>query len=668
MFETRMTRRQDSKPALNDAVRSAVLETVRPADAQARTPEAPASFRDRLAARRATRPQSTLAIVSGIQYPALTEGARAAGKTERAVQIPQKPAAKPVTRPVPAGVHASAPKSGKVPPTLQNRAEPAPVLIPVAKFVPTPEPVQPAPKKMAASAAMAGALSVPSRSGDMSLSGGGHDDDEGGNRLLDVSQIAFAGLAVLGLAGLSVMAAESALTGKGTSDTGDRTGTSPEFAGLDPAGPQNTGGPSVGEASALAMAAASQPEAAAYQPWFDYKALAYEIAARREAQEAAQLQAEAAATADAERLAATAIADAEADRQAEEQRLARAAEDSQLVEAAAEKKRLAEAEAKRVAAEEAIRQAKLEAEEKAAAEAEARRMAELEASRIAAAEAEAQRIAEADAKQAAEAEARRLAEIETRKAAEAETRRLAELETRKLAAIAAKQAEEREDAILVSSVEPAPKPATPKKAEPQPERPAIVFAAHTGPIPAPASLKPGKPVSLIAQTPVTRTAPPTLKANMPHVRSFDRPVPVQPVSQKVEDFIARRVQRTAELPLEDEVLKPMQAEFLSVVNTAHDGSLSELITPDGRQVQIFIEQTVTREASRSVVRTVSYSVSEYNAVQRQISARQPAQVPVICRDISYAIPGAERGRFAACESGKGEWVISRATEKKRTSI
>ena len=85
-------------------------------------------------------------------------------------------------------------------------------------------------------------------------------------------------------------------------------------------------------------------------------------------------------------------------------------------------------------------------------------------------------------------------------------------------------------------------------------------------------------------------------------------------------------------------------------------------------MEITIEQTTTREASRPVLKTVSYSVSEYRAVQRSVTAQVDRSVTLTCRDLSYVIPGKERGRFAACESGKGEWLISRATEGSKSSI
>ena len=199
-------------------------------------------------------------------------------------------------------------------------------------------------------------------------------------------------------------------------------------------------------------------------------------------------------------------------------------------------------------------------------------------------------------------------------------------------------------------------------------KPVATWAAYSGPMPTTASLKLSKPLVLVAQTPVERAAPPALKPNGAHVRAFDRPQPVRQASQKVEAFMAERVQRTADAPVSAAALETLQAEFLSIVNSAQDGAVSTIALPQGGQIEITVEQTTMREASRPVLKTVSYSVSEYNAVQRSVTAQVDRSVALTCRDISYVIPGKERGRFAACESGKGEWLISRASEESKSSI
>ena len=346
-----------------------------------------------------------------------------------------------------------------------------------------------------------------------------------------------------------------------------------------------------------------------------------------------------------ERRAAAAIAEAEAQQLAEEQRLARLAEATRLADATAEKRRLAEEEAARVARMEAIRQAKLDAEQAAAARAEATRLAELEARRIA----------------HAETEALRLANIEADRLAEA--RRVAAAEVQALRAPV--QYVSMANAV---SLPVAPTPQVKPLVRTPKAKPVATWAAYSGPMPTTASLKLSKPLVLVAQTPVERAAPPALKPNGAHVRAFDRPQPVRQASQKVEAFMAERVQRTADAPVSAAALETLQAEFLSIVNSAQDGAVSTIALPQGGQIEITVEQTTMREASRPVLKTVSYSVSEYNAVQRSVTAQVDRSVALTCRDISYVIPGKERGRFAACESGKGEWLISRASEEPKSSI
>jgi len=49
-------------------------------------------------------------------------------------------------------------------------------------------------------------------------------------------------------------------------------------------------------------------------------------------------------------------------------------------------------------------------------------------------------------------------------------------------------------------------------------------------------------------------------------------------------------------------------------------------------------------------------------VVRFVSDVVPMKVSVICRDVAYAFPGQERGRFAACQSPTGGWVLARASD------
>ena len=47
---------------------------------------------------------------------------------------------------------------------------------------------------------------------------------------------------------------------------------------------------------------------------------------------------------------------------------------------------------------------------------------------------------------------------------------------------------------------------------------------------------------------------------------------------------------------------------------------------------------------------------------RFVSDVIPMKVSVMCRDIAYAFPGQERGRFAACQAPEGGWVLARASD------
>jgi hypothetical protein len=601
MLETHMTDRREPVSVLPEALRRAVLDCT---DTRANAPRqtmGEASFRDRLEARRAVRTQSTLAITSGIQYPTLAAG-----------------------RARPAPMRAAKPKR-----PMNAVTEPQDRLTPML---------------MRAMSSMGGALPSITLSNGLTLGGGDGDDDTGmGQRFAKLSQVVFAGLAVLGFAGLSFMAADNALNPADTSDGDEDAAAAAEtHAALKAATSQRI---TSSQASALAMASASAPANGTAQPWFDYKAIAFDIAARNEVHVEAQRVANVAASAEAERRAAAAIAEAEAQQLAETQRLARLAEATRLADATAEKRRLAEEEAARVARMEALRQAKLEAEQAAAARAEAMRLAELEARRIA----------------HAETEALRLANIEADRLAEA--RRVAAAEVQALRAPV--QYVSMANAV---SLPVAPTPQVKPLVRTPKAKPDATWAAYSGPMPTTASLKPSRPLVLVAQTPVERAAPAALKPNAAHVRAFDRPQPVQQASQKVEAFMAERVQRTADAPVSEAALDALQADFLTIVNSAQDGSVSEIALPGGGRIEITVEQTTTREASRPVLKSVSYSVNEYRAVQRSVSAQVDRNVTLTCRDLSYVIPGKERGRFAACESGKGEWLISRATEGTKSSI
>jgi len=633
----------------------------------------PASFRARLLARQAARPQSTLAIGSGVVYrpgSSSTPEARRAAESVRdeirrrraeadaaaqAASAARAVEAKPVTVPSDAELvsvieEVAARKADeRAREEDARRAPPIPVVVP--SVVPDAE--------------AARETFVP----DMQPMVAEHDArDDGSTRLGDVSQLAFAGLAVLGLAGLSLLALQNSLkapdrTLDGETDTG---ALAPEL---------KTNG-----ASAVALAAAVPEEP---QAWFNYQGVADMLAERKAAMEADAKAAQEAADKEARLEAARVIANAEAARVAEEEAaVAAAAEEARLAEAA-ERQRLANAEADRVAQEEADRLARLEAERVAAAEAEAQRVAELDAKRQAEADAEAQRLADAETQRLAKLEAqRKLAEdaarkeaFELAKAKEAERLRIADLkaqleadsaEARRLELAAAKAAADRLAAEKLVAERQAAQPVAqkvaakaPAAAAPKPQP--IVFSPYEGPVPAPASSKPAKPASLIrasyspaGEQTVTRKAPASLRAGKAEVRSFEE-------LKTPEAFLTSRIERTASAPMSAEDLALVQQAFRNILDNGSDGAKQAIITPDGRPLSIVLERTVSREMGQSTVRTVTYTPG-VNAVTRVVTQQAPVTVSVMCRDVAYAFAGQERGRFAACQAPDGGWTLARATD------
>jgi hypothetical protein len=577
MFTKDFVKPQPVRPMIPDSVRY----TVRAAQDAGRRAEERANldmpFRARLRARDGVRPQSTLAIISGI---------------ENQVQAKAKPATPP---------------RGLIRPLRSVPANP--------RFL----------------ALGKGGI----------LSGGGNDDDDGGSRLSDISQFAFAGIAVLGLAGLSVMAAESALHGGTQGNAGPLADVPPSLA------------PGGGAASSVAMAAASTPSDAVPTAWFDYRGLADRFAANQAAYETTQRDVATAESEQARLQAASVIADVEARRVAETAAQDADAEQARLAAAELEKTRLAEAEAARVAEAEQVRLANLKAEQDAAAAIEAQRLADLETRRLAEAEAETQRLAELKAKADAKAEQKRLAALAV------------ENQKKRLAAAAAAE-ETRLAAVTASAILPA---ASPRLATPAPTPLRIrQMVAHTGAVPPPATLKPaGAGVILAALgAPVTRPVPPpsyTLAA--PTVRPFNTapaPAPAPVTARNVDAFMAERVELTAAQALDSEMINTLRADFLRLVDTQADGATQTLKIPDGRDLTILIERSTNREASKATVRTIEYTAQPTDSVVRFVSDVIPMKVSVMCRDIAYAFPGQERGRFAACQAPEGGWVLARATD------
>jgi hypothetical protein len=611
-----MTRRS---PALPESLRQAVREAEATGRAAEDRAQSAMPFRARLRARDAVRPQPTLSILT----------------------------------------HSGPVSAGPVNPVAVSEVR----LLRREPVVPA-RPVNKAPLKPVA----ATAGGVPVRQ-----SGGADNADESRpgffGRMNEFGQYAFAGLAVLGLAGLSVMAAENALGSK--TDTDDEGADGMVAAASLDAAP-------VASISAAAVEQASAPVGTAATPWFDYRGTADLLKARLAEIEAADKEEARLATLEADRTAAAAIANAEAARVAAEQP---ATSSGPAVIDARLRDRLATEEAMRAANADAA--ARLQAEEAAAAaKAEADRIAAEEAARAAAASAEQKRLAEIEAKKAADAEAKRLADAAAKqKAAEAEARRLAQIEAdkaakaaeaKRLADIAAKRAADAEAKRLadVGAKQKAADAEALRLAEADAARvaAAAVTAAAAPRVyrdpPGRASLKPVRPAAPVifadagtqaGPAAVTRAAPPSLSAGAPEVRTLAN------LPRPVDDFIAERAEYTAGKTLDPSALGVLKADFLALVEGSADGTHHELTTPDGRALLIHIERTVPVDPMRASIKTISYYPSADGAVTRAYLQPIDVNVKVMCRDVAYAFPGQERGRFAACEGADGVWTMARAS-------
>jgi hypothetical protein len=617
----------DSATRANTALPESLRQAVREAEATGRAAEARAQsampFRARLRARDAVRPQPTLSILT--HSAPITAGPVSHNAVSEVRMLRKQPApAKPL-----------------------NKAP----LVPVA--------------------ATAGGVAVIPLGGKQGGSGDDAEDDRAGffSRMGDFSQFAFAGLAVLGLAGLSVMAAENALGTKSGEPDGDQTLTT---ASLDTA-------PLTSSVSAAAVEQASTPAGAAATPWFDYRGTA-DLLKTRIAELRAEEEAVAqAASAEADLTAAAAIANAEAARVAAEQPAAAAGpaiidnrvRDRLAAEEAAraasatvaaqlksqEAAAAARVEADRIAAEEAARAAAAAAEQQRVAQVEAQRAADAEAARLAdlaakkqAADAEAKRLAQAEAdKSAKAAEAKRLADIEAKRAADVEAKRLASLE--------AKRAADAAEATRLANLE------SRRLADAEAARLATVAAVAATPAPrvwtnppGRASLKPERPAAaLIAAAPVVRTAPPSLSSGAPEVRQLAN------MPRPVDDFIAERAEYTAGRALDAAALDVLKSDFIKLVEGSADGTHHELLTPDGRPLLIHFERTVPVDPMKASIQAIGYAPSADGFVTRAYLQPVDVTVSVMCRDVSYAFPGQERGRFAACEGADGTWTMARAS-------
>lgn len=606
-------------PLLPDSLRTAVREAQATGRAAEDRAQSAMPFRARLRARDAVRPQPTLSILT--HSAPITAGPVSHNAVSEVRLLRKQPAS---------------------PGKPANKAP----LIPVA--------------------ATAGGVAITRDSGAKSGSRDDDDDAPAGffARIGDFSQFAFAGLAVLGLAGLSVMAAENALGSKTSTEDADGD------ANVSTAS-QGTA-PLAASVSAAAVEHASAPAGTLTAPWFDYRGTADFLKGRVAELHAADAEAARLALVDADRSAAAAIANAEAARVAAEQPAA-AAPGPAVIDArlrdrlateeamrasqaeAALKVRAEEAaaaarvEGDRLAAEEAARAASAAAEQQRIAQVEAQRAADAEAARLAdlaakkqAADSEAKRLAQVEADKAAKAaEAKRLADIETRRAADAEAKRLADIEARRLAdAEAARLATAAAAATSVAAPKPKVWTNPPGRASLKPARPAVTIAAVGG-----AAL--GEPV--------TRTAPPSLSASPPEVRALAA------LPRPVDDFIAERAEYTAGRALDVAALDVLKSDFIALVEESPDGAHHELMTPDGRPLLIHFERTITVDPARASIHAIGYVPTADGFVTRSYLQPVDVNVSVMCRDVAYAFPGQERGRFAACEGADGTWTMARAS-------
>lgn len=606
---------------------------------------AEAHFRARLKARDGTRPQSTLAILAGLDpkkaTPDVPRGpirmtpVKAVAHTVRPAPLVMAPS---VLAPAPVIARDFRPPEAppvRPPPPAETRREP--YEIPAVRAPQTRIAPPPAPETLDAAV------------------------EEGGEERRGFAQLAFAGLAVLGLAGLAYMAADTALNERSGRNGSDDSEGLRQSAPADGAGLAGTAA-----VSAAAVGTASLPAGAEPAPWFDYRGVADYLKARVDAFQASEREAAQRLELEAEQIAAAALAEAEAQRLAAQTQsvtdaaLAADADRARLIQeeadriAALEVQRLADAEAAAAALRaEAERVALLEAERTAAALAEQQRLADLEAQqaaefaaraeadravRQAAAEAEAARLAEAEsrrlaaetdarrlagarAQEAAEAEANRLAALEAQRAAQAaEARRLAELEAQRLAAAVVSQRQAAASVSLAAVVLP-PAPAV---------KPSVPPGA--------ASLKP--PAPQLEAGLVHRQAPPAMIASDPQVRPILAGAPIQAVT--VETFVSERVERTASGILPEAALASLKSDFLRHVESSADGAVHNLTTPDGRRLEIRFEQATNREP-----------------VTRSYTEPPPVAVSIMCRDVAYVLPGQEQGRFAACRNAGGSWELAR---------
>lgn len=473
--------------------------------------------------------------------------------------------------------------------------------------------------------------------------GSNYSSAPGTGKWTDITQVTFAGLAALGLAGLSVMAAGSALNGGDL----DSSGSTERTVKL-------TGPIMVPQGAASAQALQPIVSAGLTGAWFDYDAFASDVNAAQEEYTTAQreaAEAERARVADANARAETDVAEAEALRLAQEEAAAKAA-------AAAKAKRMAQAEADRIAGEEAERARltalALQKQQQAKLEADAERLRIAEAEATAKAQAAAAQLAEQNLQAEEQALARetKLAAARAAQALRTADERAAREAAREVAAANASQARAR----MVASID---------------DRARDTVLGYQGVIPTAASLKPMRPAALARRVPVqpANVAPtmltPRNTAIAPSQKmAAPRATVIEAAPQRIDFFMAERIRKTAAAEITPTNMDMFRQTFVSLVRETPDGQTVQARTPDGRVVQVTIEQTRPIQVSRPTVRPIDFSAARETSTMRYISDVRPAKETIMCRDVTYAFVGAERGRFAACPTDAGDFTISRAAEKR----
>jgi hypothetical protein len=124
-------------------------------------------------------------------------------------------------------------------------------------------------------------------------------------------------------------------------------------------------------------------------------------------------------------------------------------------------------------------------------------------------------------------------------------------------------------------------------------------------------------------------------------------------------FIGERVALTSGEAISADAMSRLQGEFARLVGVSPDGTSHQLSTPDGRQITITFERTQLVDTASANLRTVGYSAGDASPVTRAYGEQPVVNVSVMCRDVAYALPGQERGRFSACQGADGQWMLAR---------